>query len=806
VDESDAADAATWYRDADGDGYGDVAAALDACTCPSGYAGSAGDCDDASAAVNPGELEICDRRDNDCDGTTDGAGAVDAATWYRDADSDGYGDPASSLQDCTQPAGYLADRSDCDDGDGTVFPGAPELCDSQDNDCDGATDEGAGAAVTWCRDADGDGYGNPAVTTASCAVVAGYDLDCDDCDDGDAAIHPGAVETCDGEDDDCDGTTDEADASDAVYWYRDADSDGWGDAGSATLACTRPSGYAASAGDCDDGEARANPGEVEVCDGLDDDCDGTIDEPDASDATTWYVDADGDGYGDSARSTPACTRPSGYAAASGDCDDLHAAAHPGGSELCDGLDNDCDGSIDAAALDADTWCRDADGDGYGNAASTTASCSLPSGYVADCADCADSDASMHPGATETCDGSDEDCDGTTDEADASDAATWYRDADGDGFGDPAATSRACTCPAGWSGDARDCDDADASAHPGAIEACDGDDEDCDGLSDEAGATGEATWYEDADGDGYGDASAPLDACDQPSGHVADDADCDDGDRSVHPGASESCDGDDEDCDGLTDEGTSCYDDDGDGFTEDDGDCDDAEAEVSPAAVERCDGVDDDCDGQSDEAFWDLDFDTRVASTVMSLNGSASQVWYGTDGYLELTTTGTNQAGTAFFIAPIPGDRFCASFDVWIGGGSGGDGLSFAFLEESDPTLVGDWGEGLGVSGLNGFAVELDTYLNSGRGDPDGNHVAVVDAWPMTHLLLDASVPTLDSSSNHLVDVCYDQGLIDVEVDGAAVLSVSSALYQPAEWLVGVTAGTGSNTDYHVVDDLYLYCP
>ena len=90
-------------------------------------------------------------------------------------------------------------------------------------------------------------------------------------------------------------------------------------------------------------------------------------------------------------------------------------------------------------------------------------------------------------------------------------------------------------------------------HPAATEACNGIDDDCDSLVDESGATGESTWYADVDGDGYGDASAALAACDQPSGYVATSDDCDDADLAVNPGATEACNGIDDDCDGLTDE-------------------------------------------------------------------------------------------------------------------------------------------------------------------------------------------------------------------------------------------------------------
>ncbi|MFH1470091.1 MAG: MopE-related protein, partial [Pseudomonadota bacterium] len=322
TDEDDAADALIWYADADGDTYGDAASATEACTLPSGHVADATDCDDTNAAVNPGATEVCNGTDDDCDGTTDEDDAADALTWYADADSDGYGDAASTTLACTLPAGYLADDTDCDDTDAAVNPGATEQCNGTDDDCDGTTDEDDSAdALTWYADADGDTYGDATSTTVACYLPTGYLADDTDCDDTDAAVNPGATELCNGVDDDCDGTTDEAAAADALTWYADADSDSYGDAASTTVACTQPSGYLADDTDCDDTDAAINPAATEVCDGADNDCDGTTDEADAADALTWYLDADSDGYGDSASTTPACSLPSGYADNAWDCDD-----------------------------------------------------------------------------------------------------------------------------------------------------------------------------------------------------------------------------------------------------------------------------------------------------------------------------------------------------------------------------------------------------------------------------------------------------------------------------------------------------
>ena len=166
----------------------------------------------------------------------------------------------------------------------------------------------------------------------------------EDCDDGRAAVYPGASECCNGLDDDCDGTVDEADALDATTWYQDADGDGFGGSSGEVRACEAPAGWVDQEGDCDDGDAAVSPQADELCDGVDDDCDGSVDEDDALDATTWYPDADGDGFGGSSGEVRACQAPTGFTALSGDCDDDQPAVHPEAQEVCgDGLDNDCDG-------------------------------------------------------------------------------------------------------------------------------------------------------------------------------------------------------------------------------------------------------------------------------------------------------------------------------------------------------------------------------------------------------------------------------------------------------------------------------
>jgi hypothetical protein len=512
------------------------------------------DCDDDDPEVHPGADEICDGIDNNCDGFVDDADAIGAVAWYLDGDEDGFGDPEQSLLHCDQPSGYLAEAGDCDDGDPAQHPGADEYCNGEDDDCDELVDEGDALDVaTWYQDADGDGYGDLDVTLLACDAPTGFVEDATDCDDEVASTYPGADEYCDGVDSDCDGTVDENDALDATTWYADGDGDGYGDAATAMVECYQPSGYGLDATDCDDADADQHPGADEYCSGEDDDCDGLVDEDDALDTVTWYADADSDGFGDSSSPQVQCYQPSGYVIDATDCDDAVGSTYPGAAEYCDGVDSDCDGTVDEDdALDVSTWYADSDSDGYGDAGSSDIDCSQPSGFVADATDCDDSQASVHPGASEaTGDGVDSDCDG---------GEICYVDADDDGYR-LSSTTTSSDADCSDSGEALasastgDCDDGDASVNPGAAEVCDAanTDEDCDGYADDydSSATGQSTWYRDADGDGYGTSSS-VSWCDAPSGYVSASSDCDDSDAGINPGATESCDDVDEDCDGVVD--------------------------------------------------------------------------------------------------------------------------------------------------------------------------------------------------------------------------------------------------------------
>ena len=163
-----------------------------------------------------------------------------------------------------------------------------------------------------------------------------------------------------------------------------------------------------------------------------------------------------------------------------DCNDEDSSINPDADELCDDIDNNCNGSIDEDPTDATTWYADVDYDFYGDANSTSAACDRPSFYRANSSDCDDSNANVNPGAAETCDGTDNNCSG--DETDASDATTYYADADSDTYGDLTNPTTDCSQPSGYVTDSADCDDSTSSINPDATEVCNDDtDSDCDGV-------------------------------------------------------------------------------------------------------------------------------------------------------------------------------------------------------------------------------------------------------------------------------------------------------------------------------------
>jgi len=644
IDEDPQDVAATWYVDLDGDGFADPNATFVViCTPPPNGVLTNDDCDDTDPNVYPGAPELCNGGvDDDCDLFTFDDDSPTAPIWYADADGDGFGDPNDMLQVCNQPTGYITDDTDCDDILATVNPGMPEVCNAGvDDDCDPLTLEDDEDGFTWYPDVDGDGHGVPAGAVIACNQPSSTSLLDDDCADGNPFRAPSLPELCNGFDDNCDLVVDENTAIDAQTYYLDSDGDSFGDPAIFVTICNQPPNTVLDNGDCDDSAPLVNPLAPEICNGgIDDDCDVfTVDDDDPG-APFWYVDTDGDGFGDDATQIQQCLPPSGQVGFGGDCDETNILINPAAVEICDGgIDNDCDPLTVEDPLDGTPWFADTDTDGFGDLAAPLGTlCVQPSNSSSDSTDCDDTNPAINPAAAELCNGDiDDDCDPLTDDDDSPTVPTWYVDSDLDGYGAGVGLVT-CIGPPFAVMNADDCNDGDFFINPGVIDICNGGvDDDCDPFTLEDTGPAALTWYADVDTDGYGDPLITTTACLQPSNFVANPDDCAPIDPLINPGATEVCDGGiDNDCDPLTDENDGAFatvwyfdfdiDGHGDplvsltqciqptGYVIDGDDCDDTDPSINPSQPDICNGgIDDDCDPLTDEdvlaaVTWYFDFD------------------------------------------------------------------------------------------------------------------------------------------------------------------------------------------------------
>ncbi|MBX3190225.1 MAG: hypothetical protein KF819_24715 [Labilithrix sp.] len=303
---------------------------------------------------------------------------------------------------------------------------------------------------------------------------------------------------------------------------------------------------------------------------------------------------------------------------------------------------------------------------------------------------------------------------------------------------------------------------------------------------------------DEDADGYVSCALP--------GKVAD---CDDKNPAIHPGATEVCNNVDDNCDGKIDEG---FDKDNDGFyTCAHGtiaiDCDDTDPKIYPGAIEICNNKDDDCNGKIDEIPKSIIGTLTPMDTHWAVAGNASPAFL-SGSYLRLTADAMNQAGALWWNASYLFDTFDMTATIWIQDKpTGADGMAFAWVAGTNVAAVGG-GPGFGVAGIaaaNGYAVAIDTYQNTG--EPAVPYMVIFKTDNLAVPIKRTTIPNVRNAADHVLRVRLEDGKLNVWLDG--ILYENNLMlpgYVPFSGLWGFTGGTGGASETHWVKDISMQFP
>jgi hypothetical protein len=489
---------------------------------------------------------------------------------------------------------------DCNDHNASIYPGAPESCNSIDDNCNNFIDENS--QTIFYADADQDGFGNPNVTTGACPPPPGYLTNHEDCNDNNALVHPNVTDICNSVDDDCDGITDEpmlvysftnnisgipasvspnatgsnltsvngaALATQSCTTGYNAKKFSNGTVFSTTLTAveftmTPASNYHLEAASFSADVRRSSPGPALIRYAY------SIDG-----GTNWITQ-----NADQALAVSGCELTTTY---SWDFPDF-VSAQPVKFRIYGFNSSSSTGILQLINVKLN-----------GNVCNSLADMDGDS-FLA-LVDCDDGNPFIYPNAVEVCNYLDDDCDGSIDEGVN---AIYYADADSDHFGNPNAMIFACSLLPGYAANNQDCNDTYAFVNPLGTEVCNGLDDNCNSVTDEGVQT---TFYADTDNDSFGNPNVTTLACSVPSGYSPLNTDCNDANAGISPNASETCNNKDDNCNGQVDDGvqTTFYaDGDGDGFgnpsvtafacnqplgyVTNNADCNDSEPTINPSAL------------------------------------------------------------------------------------------------------------------------------------------------------------------------------------------------------------------------------